>query len=67
MKYLKLSRKLQKSIDSRYILPSEKHNLHVTERGVPYELIMGCKMSCSVNTKALICQGHHNHAIRVNS
>jgi len=67
MNYLELSLEKQKSIANRYILPSDKNELCVTPEGVPYKLISGCKVICTLNTRALIGEGFHTHGVRVNS
>lgn len=61
-----LTSKEQKEINSRYILPIDLTNLVVNEsKTVPYEIICGAKVSCTLKTNRLICGGFHTHAIRV--
>jgi hypothetical protein len=64
MMYTKLSKSEKKSIADRFILPSDKSQIRLTKEGIPYELIHNCKVACTVNTRALIGSGFHNHAIR---
>ena len=63
--FLELPIVTQKAIESRYVLPTDKSEVLVTDNLRPCEDIKGFKVACTLKKNMLTASGFHNAHAKV--